>query len=109
MTMNATMATGTFTKNTQRQPMESVMSPPTTGPMTELIPKTAPVKPWYRPRSRGEKMSPMVEKAMLMSAPPPMPCRARKAMSCGMFCERPLRTLASVNTTMPNCRMCLRP
>ncbi len=49
---SATAPTGTFTRKTQRQPaMPRIVSvpanrPPTSGPITEAMPKVARKKPW---------------------------------------------------------------
>ena len=59
--------------------------PPSNGPATLATPKTAPKYPWYRPRSRGGMMSPMMLRAMAISPPPPMPWMARKAINWGRF------------------------
>ncbi len=50
MTNSATRPTGTATKNNQRQPSESVITPPASGPATLVTPNTTPIQPWYLPR-----------------------------------------------------------
>ena len=45
------------------------------------IPNTAPKRPWYLPRSAGEKRSPMTASAIGKSDPAPMPWMPRKRMS----------------------------
>ena len=47
--------------------------PPMTGPSTLEVPKTAMKKPWYRERSRGGTMSPMIASASDIRPPAPMP------------------------------------
>ena len=47
------LATGGFTRNTQRQPRLAISTPPMTGPRARLIPLTAPYVPIARARSRG--------------------------------------------------------
>ena len=44
-------------------------------------PKTAPNRPTYRPRSRGETMSPTIAWAPTIRPPLPRPCTARNAIS----------------------------
>ena len=57
------------------------MKPPRVGPMTDDMPNTPATKPWYLPRSAGGKRSPTATKARDISAPPPIPWMALKAMS----------------------------
>ena len=52
-------------------------------------PKTLMINPIQRPRSRGEKISPMVVAPSAIIAPPPMPVRARAPISSPMFWEKP--------------------
>ena len=58
MMTSATAPIGRLTKKTQCQPTLSVRKPPSAGPMRALMPKTAPNRPWYLPRSaRGEEVA----------------------------------------------------
>ena len=38
---------------------------------------------------------------MLIRAPPPIPCRARKRTSCSMLCDSPAAADATAKATMP--------
>ena len=70
----------------------STKKPPISGPITLVTPKTAPKKPWYRPRSRGGTTSPTMVWAPTMSPPPPMPCSARKMISSVIVWDSPAST-----------------
>ncbi len=78
-----------MTRKTQRQPKWSVVKPPTNGPTILPSPKTPMISPIQRPRSRGEKISPMVVTPSAIIAPPPIPVTARAAISSPMFWESP--------------------
>ncbi len=67
-------------------------SPPSSGPSTLVAPKTAPNRPWYRPRSRGGTRSPTMAMESTISPPPPRPWRNLKAISSGMFRASPHST-----------------
>ena len=60
-----------------------------TGPSTLDVPKTAMKKPWYRERSRGGTMSPMIASASDIRPPAPMPWIARNAASWYIESARP--------------------
>ena len=49
------------------------------------MPKTAPKRPWYLPRSAGVNRSPMTASAIGKSAPAPRPWMPRNRISCSMF------------------------
>jgi hypothetical protein len=78
-----TTPTGTFTRNTQRQPVIPRIDdwpasrPPITGPSTLDVPNTARKKPWYFARSRGGTMSPRIASASENRPPAPIPWNAR--------------------------------
>ena len=55
--------------------------PPSSGPATEEVAKTAANTAWMRPRSRGGMMSPTMAIASTMRPPPPSPCIPRARMS----------------------------
>ena len=59
MTARLTTPTGMLTKKIQCQLTLSVRKPPSPGPIRNEIPKTAPNRPWYLPRSAGVNRSPM--------------------------------------------------
>ena len=65
------------------------MNPPTSGPTMLPSPNTLMIKPIQRPRSRGEKMSPIVVALSAIMAPPPSPVTARARISSVMFWESP--------------------
>ncbi len=67
----------------------------------KLRPKTAPNSPWYRPRSRGVKRSPITARAIGKSAPAPHPWMARKTISSPMLWESPERADPARKMTMP--------
>ena len=71
-----------LTKNTNGQPMVSVIRPPMAGPSRLDSPNTAPNRPWYRPRSDGENRSAIVAIASGKIAPAPRPWMPRAATSC---------------------------
>ena len=106
---SATTATGTFTKNTQRQPARSVIRPPITGPTTLDAPHTMPLSAWYLPRSRAGNTSAITANDIDMSAPPPSPCTTRSATSWTMLLLKPAATEASEKSTTPAMSTCLRP
>ncbi len=56
--------------------------------MIDETAKIAPNSPWYLPRSRGLKRSPMTASAMGKMAPAPRPWMPRNRMSCHISCER---------------------
>ncbi len=100
---------GTFTKKIQCQPTVSVMTPPSAGPTRAENPKTAPKRPWYLPRSAGEKRSPITAREIGKSAPAPMPWIPRKRISCSIVWLRPDRADPTRNIVMPNRSRGLRP
>ena len=55
--------------------------PPAVGPMIAERPKTPMTTPIQRPRSRGEKMSPIVAVESAIIAPPPIPATMRAPTS----------------------------
>ncbi len=62
----------------QRQDRWSVNSPPSSGPITVVTPKTAPSAPWYLPRSRSGMTSAISAVAVTIRPPAPMPWTARQ-------------------------------
>ena len=70
---------GMLMKNTNGQPMVSVIRPPMAGPSRLESPNTAPNSPWYLPRSEGAKRSAMIASAIGNSAPAPRPWIPRAA------------------------------
>ena len=94
---NATIPSGRLTRKIHRQLALSTMTPPTSGPSTAAIPHIDENRPKYLPRSRGGTMSPTVAKVRPQMPPPPMPCRARAAINCGMVCAAPHSNEANKN------------
>lgn len=97
----AMMPTGMPAKNSQRQPKWSVMTPPASGPATDVTPKTAPIRPWYLPRCRGGMMSPMMVCDRGMIVPMPSPWMARAATRTQKPWARPATSEPSMKTTRP--------
>ena len=97
----ATAEKGTATQNTHCQPSEASSSPPTTGPTLTPMACAAVKQPmaWAR-WSPGTDFTRM---AMLLapSRLPPMPCRARKAISVGRSCASPHIREAAPNRAKP--------
>ena len=89
--MIAATANGRPRKKFQRQPALSVMTPPSSGPPTMPMPITAPMRPMYRPRSRGLMMSAIRTVPSAVRPPAPMPCRARMPMSIPVPWDSPAR------------------
>jgi hypothetical protein len=73
-----------------------------TGPSTLEVPNTAMKKPWYRERSRGGTMSPMIASASDIRPPAPMPCSARNAASWYIESARPQSMDPATKTPMAN-------
>ena len=65
--------------------------------------------PWYRPRSRGGMISAIAAWDTDRSPPPPIPCRMRAPISCGIVCDSAHNTEAPTNSAMPINRIGLRP
>src|SRR5437764_420522 len=76
--------TGRFTQKHARHDQLSVSQPPRVGPKIDARPHTAAKRPWYRPRSAGEKMSPTMVNRRPITMPAPTPCRPRNRISCPM-------------------------
>ncbi len=100
---------GMLMKNTNGQPMVSVIRPPMAGPSRLDSPNTAPNSPWYLPRSEGAKRSAMTAIAIGNSAPAPRPWIPRAATSCHISCDSPASTEPTMNTPMPNRKIGRRP
>ena len=76
---SAAIPTGTLTKNTQRQPRPSVMTPPTSGPTATDIPMVAPYIAIAVPRSlpAGNSCATSASETANIAAPP-IPSTARE-------------------------------
>ena len=79
------------------------------GPATDDTPKTAPKRPVYLPRSRGETTSPIAACALTISPPPPSPWIARNAISSVIPCARPHSAEPTRKSTSAPCSTTLRP
>ena len=105
----ATTAIGRIAQKTQRQLSASTISPPSSGPISPPMPKTAAKRPMYLPRSEGGKRSPETEKALPIRMPPPMPCSARRPISISIEVAKPQSAVAPAKSTRPLSRKGLRP
>jgi hypothetical protein len=65
------------------------MSPPMSGPSTVDTANTLIMKPWYLPRSRGGRTSPMIVMVNVKMPPAPMPCSARHHTSIVIDVDAP--------------------
>ena len=72
-------------------------SPPISGPITVVTPKTAPKAPWYFPRSRSGITSAMRAVAVTIRPPAPRPCTARQAINHVMLPANPHAAEAKTN------------
>ena len=109
MTARAMMPIGRLTKKIQCQLTLSVRTPPRNGPTRKAMPKTAPNRPWYLPRSAGVNRSPITASEMGKSAPAPRPWMARKRISCHIAWLRPDRAEPTRKMPMPIISNGLRP
>src|SRR6478752_2092858 len=78
MTTTAT-ATGTFTRNTQRQ-FSVTSQPPRNGPIAAATPPSPDQAPIARARSPWAKLAEMMARLPGVSRAPPTPCSARAAI-----------------------------
>ena len=114
--MAAIIPIGTLIRKVQRQSVTkpaifapSVNQPPSSGPITELIPKTAPNIPCHLPRSSTGNKSPIIVKAFAVIIPPPIPCNARQAINHSTPGLAPLKSEPIVNIATPDSSSGLRP
>ena len=84
-------------------------TPPSSGPITVVTPKTAPSAPWYWPRSRSGMTSAISAVDVTVSAPPPSPCTARNVISSSMLFASPQKNEPTMNTSTPSWNTRLRP
>ncbi len=84
-------------------------SPPSSGPITVATPNTAPIAPWYLPRSRNGMTSAISAMAVTIRPPAPIPWSARQAISSVMFVARPQRNEPVMNTIAEIWKSTLRP
>ena len=88
-TASASPPKGKLTKKTQRHEKVSVKNPPTIGPRMADRLNTPVNRPLMRARWAGGSSSAIMAKLVDVSTPPPMPCRPRSTISCGMSCANP--------------------
>ena len=74
-------ASGTFRKNTERQPTCSISQPPATGPMADVIALKPDHVPIARPRSASSNVALMIARLPGTRKAAPTPCAARATMS----------------------------
>jgi hypothetical protein len=101
MNPSAMMPTGILMKNNQCHDRLSVMYPPANGPTIDARPNTAPIAPWYLPRSRGAMMSPMIAWDSGIIVPMPNPSMTRAIMNVSKLCASPAITDAVMKVTTP--------
>ena len=101
-------ANGSAMKKFQRQLMASVMKPPISGPPTVPSAMTAPKRPMYLPRSRGEMMSAMTIWVSAVRPPAPRPWKTRMVMSMLVSCENPAMAEAITKISSESCSSSLR-
>ena len=75
------MPTGTLIRNTQRQPILSVIQPPIVGPIAGANTTARPYIANAWPRRSGGKASARKACEVGCSPPPAMPCRPRATIS----------------------------
>ena len=75
------------------------MRPPTSGPSTVDMANTLIMKPWYLPRSRGGRMSPMIVMVSVKMPPAPSPCSARHHTSIVIEVDAPHRIDPTMNVS----------
>ena len=100
---------GMFTRNTHRQPMVEVMTPPTIGPIASAMPRLAPQNAKARVRSAPLKALPMIASDAVSRSAPPTPCTPRATFSSVDVVARPQPTDATANTRRPMTIAFLRP
>ena len=83
--------------------------PPSSGPTTVETPNTAPIAPWYLPRSRSGITSAMSAIEVTIRPPAPMPWRPRHTMSSVMLVASPHRNEPVMKTTAEIWKITLRP
>ncbi len=69
--------------------------------MMDATPKTAPINPWYLPRSRGGMMSPRIAWESGCRVPIPIPWTTRAAMRKPKFGANPESAEPVAKMTMP--------
>ncbi len=77
--------------------------------MTVATPKTAPIAPWYLPRSRSGTTSAISAMAVTMRPPAPTPCTPRQTMSSVMLPARPHRKEPEMKTMAETWKTSFRP
>ncbi len=104
-----TSASGTFSRNTHRQPGPSTSQPPRNGPTAAPMPPNPDHRPTARARSSGWKEAWMSASDPGVRSAPPTPCRARAAMRTSAFGAIPHSSEARANHTTPMTKILRRP
>ena len=109
VTTSAATPIGTLTRKIQRQPSDSVIRPPTSGPIATAPPVVAPQIPNAVPRSLpwNSWASSASETANIVA--PPTPCRPRARMRKFAPGATPQSSEPPVNTITPTAKTDLRP
>jgi hypothetical protein len=105
----AAIPIGTLMKKIQLQWMCSVIAPPTSGPIASASAETPTQMPIARPRSRGGKVTAMIESVAGFISAAPSPCTMRQTISPPALRARPHPSEAIVNTTRPTMKTRRRP
>lgn len=104
-----TSASGMFSRKTQRQPGPSTSQPPRNGPTAPPMPPKPDHRPTAFARSSGWKEAWMSAREPGVSSAPPMPCRARAAISTPAFGASPHSSEAEANHMTPRTNTLRRP
>ena len=97
----ATMPTGTFTRNTQRQPAVVTRTPPSEGPTAAASPAEPDHKPIARPRRLAGMITGIMASVCGVISAPPTPCSTRAAIRIPADGASAQATDAAPKTTMP--------
>lgn len=108
-TSTTTAESGTFSRNTHRQPAASTSQPPANGPTAPATPPRPDQAPTARGRSSAANDAWMIASEPGVSRAPPAPCSARARIKVSMFGAMPHSTDATANQTTPTRKMRRRP
>ncbi len=107
---SASATSGRLTQNTELHSKWRSSSPPVTGPMATARPEKPAHTAIARPRSRGSRKTLVrIDSVAGMISAPPMPMKARLAMSWTVDVDSAADTEPMANTTRPICSAPLRP
>ena len=103
-------ASGTWMRNTQRQPSSAWMAPPISGPKPRPMPNTMPQIANARARAGSStNRCERIAAWQINMAPPPSPCRPRASTSTAMSRARPQASEVAPNIARLAISMRLRP